>query len=304
MTARSSKRTDSHRGATHAEPDGTGALRRIHALERFGVGDFPPHEVEAKCAVVRALMDPRPRPDAPELSVVVPAHREERYLLATLRSLAEQEYDSCEFVVVCNGETSGSATQRIAEACGFTVVHDPLPGIARARQTGLEAARGRVVVTTDADTLHQKGWLARIAEIMRDPRVRCGAGLLRSLSPRRSARAVQDYIAWTMRIKSAISPRLVTGVSEANSFYLREPALAVGGYDLRVRVGEGLTLFSKMHLAGAPLIFPDRALEIYTSGRRIEREGPARWLRIAMWNTAAQLFGGRGVGEDVYPDVR
>jgi len=177
-------------------------------------------------------------------------------------------------------------------------------GIARARQTGLEAARGRIVVSTDADTLHHTGWLSRIVSAMRDERVRCGAGMLRSLSRRRMVRASQDYIAWTMRVKNSISPRLVTGVSEANSFYFRELALAVGGYDTRVRVGMGMLLFRKMHLAGAPLIFTDEELVIFTSGRRIEREGAARWLGLGMWNTTAQLVGSLGIGKDVYPDVR
>ena len=156
----------------------------IRALEAFGVGAFTPAQVAAKCERVRRLIEARPLAARPHLSVVIPAHREEHYILGTLRSLAEQTYRDFEVIVVCNGEPAGSPTQRIAEACGVRVVNDPAPGISRARQTGLMAARGDIVVSTDADTLHPRGWLSAIAGVMRDERVICGAGLLRSTSSR------------------------------------------------------------------------------------------------------------------------
>ncbi|MEO7921879.1 MAG: glycosyltransferase [Thermoanaerobaculia bacterium] len=279
-------------------------LEYIRALETFGVGAFTSAQVAEKCALVRRLMYARPVASRPRISVVVPAQREERSLLATLRSLAEQTHPSFEVLVVSNGEPAGNRTQAIAEACGARVLYDPTPGIARARQTGLEAARGAIVVSTDADTLHPRGWLATIEGVLRDERIRCGAGLLRALSPRRSVRVAQQFISWTMRAKNALHPRLVTGVSEANSFFRREAALAVGGYDLDVRVGEGIRLFRKFHRAGVPLVFPSDDLVVYTSARRIERQGALRWLATVMGNTALQLVGGKGIDETAYPDVR
>lgn len=277
----------------------------MRELEIFGVGDFSDDEVVAKCEHVAERMLSRPATSLPPyISVVVPAHREKRYILATLRSLAEQTFTDCEVLVVSNGEPHGNPTQRIAEASGVTVLHDEVGGIARARQTGLEAARGEIVVTTDADTVHHEQWLARIAEIMRDGTVACGAGLMRSLSEHAGVRMAQAYIAWTMRMKNAINPRLVTGVSEANSFFRRDLAVAAGGYDCSIRVGEGLALFRRFLVPGAPLIYPDHELVVGTSGRRIAKEGPLRWLRLAMLNTLLQVGGREGIDEKTYPDYR
>lgn len=276
----------------------------IRALEAFGVGAFTPEQVAAKCDAVRRLMQARPGSARPRMSVVIPAHREERYLLGTLRSLAEQTYRDFEVLVVCNGEPAGSPTQQIAEACGVRVVHDTTPGISRARQTGLLAARGDIVVSTGADTLHPRGWLAAIACVMQDARVICGAGLLRSLSTRYAVRTAQRFISWTMRAKNALSPRLVTGVSEANSFFRRAPALATDGYDLTVRVGEGIRFFRQLHRPGVPLVFPSAALVVYTSARRIERQGVLSWLRSIMGNTLLQLLGRTGIDKNAYPDIR
>jgi len=274
---------------------------RMRELERFGVGSFSEEEVADKTAYVNRIMKARSVPEHPFLSVVIPAHCEEKYILATLRSLAEQKYQNCEFIIVSNGERDGNSTQRIAEACGFRVIHDSIGGISRARQTGLEAAKGEIVVTTDADTVHHSGWLERISEIMSDPNIPCGAGLWRSNSPYFSVRLVFAWIAFTHRIKNAIHPKLVTGVSEAASFYRRELALSAGGYDPTVMLSEGLMMFRKLRKPGVPIIFTDEELVVTTSGRRQERQGAIHWFLLGFWNATLQLLGKKGVGQESYP---
>jgi glycosyltransferase involved in cell wall biosynthesis len=279
-------------------------MARIRALEQFGVGQFDAESLAKKCALVRQRMGERHVPHVPAISVIIPAYREQGYILATLRSLAEQRLQNCEFIIVSNGEPRGNPTQRLAAQCGFCVIHDPRRGIARARQTGLAAARGQIIVTTDADTVHHAAWLSEIQRIMNAPEIFCGAGLVRSLSERSSVRAAQRFIGWTMIAKHSIHPRLVTGVSEANSFYRRGPALKAGGYDTGIRVGEGMALFRKIHDGAAPLIFTDPNLVVFSSGRRIEQHGITRWLGTATWNTTLQAFGHKGVDNTRYPDLR
>src|SRR5687767_2676274 len=89
---------------------------RMRELERFGVGEFSDEEITEKTAYIRNLMRRRATPVHPLISVVIPAHNEVKYILATLRSLAEQTYQNCEFVIVSNGEPEGNLTQRMAEA--------------------------------------------------------------------------------------------------------------------------------------------------------------------------------------------
>lgn len=277
---------------------------RMRELENFGVGTFTSDEISTKAAFVRELMDRRQTLEMPHISVIVPAYREEAYILATLRSLAEQTYTHCEFIIVSNGEPGGNPTQTIAEACGFRVVHDAQGGIARARQTGLMLARGKIVVTTDADTVHHQDWLVRIAHIMSDEHVPCGAGLVASLSRHHSVRMAQAFSALTMRVKNAISPALVTGVSEATSFFRKDAAIACGGYDPLVRVGEGIILFNNFRRPNIPIIYADEPLIVGVSGRRQEQQGAVTWFLIGCWNTILQLLGKRGVGYKTYPDVR
>jgi len=278
--------------------------QRIIEIERFGVGEFSAAEITEKCAFVRALMDARPRPENPHISVIVPAYKEERYILATLRSLAELSYAGCEFLIVSNGEPAGNPTQRIAEACGFTVLHDSVGGIARARQTGLEAAHGEIIVMTDADTLQPAGWLEGIIGILRDPRVRCGSGFAYALSRSAVVRGITALMTSSMRLQHAIDPRLLKGIFEANMFFYRADALAAGGFDASLRMGEGITLFKKLRRPRAPFFFVDRSIAVYTSSRRPERQGPVRWFALMVYNGFAQTLGSKGLGPENYPDVR
>jgi glycosyltransferase involved in cell wall biosynthesis len=106
---------------------------------------------------------------SPRMSVVIPAYNEQALLPACLRSLAAQDYQGrYEVIVVDNNSTD--ATAAIACELGATVVFEPHAGVCWARQRGTEQARGEIVISTDADTTFDSGWLSRIdAEFQADP---------------------------------------------------------------------------------------------------------------------------------------
>jgi hypothetical protein len=77
---------------------------------------------------------------------------EEKLLLGALVTITAQTLPGVERIVVDNN--SSDRTRAIAAACGFMVVEEPRQSIARARQAGLEAARGTIYASVDADTLY------------------------------------------------------------------------------------------------------------------------------------------------------
>ena len=94
-------------------------------------------------------------------SVVVPCYNEEVYLPATLASLAAQDFNgSYEVIVVDNNCTD--KTVEIAKKFGVKVVSESNAGVCFARQAGFKAAKGEIVISTDADTVFDHDWLTKI----------------------------------------------------------------------------------------------------------------------------------------------
>ena len=106
-----------------------------------------------------------------ELSVIVPARNEADCLAACLHSLASQSEEAWQLgrdweLLVVDDEST-DATRAIASAVAGVTVLDPAPlpkgwtGKANALWTAAQAARGRWLLFTDADTLHEPGSLRR-----------------------------------------------------------------------------------------------------------------------------------------------
>ena len=100
------------------------------------------------------------------VSVVIPAHDEERPLARTLRALADQGgREVPEVVVVANGCTDGTAD--VARAAGARVIEQAEPSKAAALTTGDQAASHFPRIYLDADIVLAPGTLDALAEALR-----------------------------------------------------------------------------------------------------------------------------------------
>lgn len=97
----------------------------------------------------------------PKFSIVIPAYNESRFIASCLESIRAQKTDATyEIIIADNGSTD--STVKIAESFGARVVREKRKGVCWARQAGLEAAKGEIVISTDADTEFKNTWLASI----------------------------------------------------------------------------------------------------------------------------------------------
>ena len=104
---------------------------------------------------------------AVDISVIIPAHNEEKYIGRCMASVKRSDHyfsGTTEIVVVCNRCTDRTA--QIAKANGAVVLYNEDRCIAKVRNTGIAAAKGRVIVTIDADNLMTKGTLAEISSLL------------------------------------------------------------------------------------------------------------------------------------------
>lgn len=123
----------------------------------------------------------RPRPVAagpirPEVTFVVPAHDEEEVIGEKVDDCLAQEYppERLEVVVVSDGSTDRTEAivrERAARDPRVRLVALPWSGKAVALNEGVLAARGEVLVFTDANALLAPGALARLVKPFADPDV-------------------------------------------------------------------------------------------------------------------------------------
>ena len=92
---------------------------------------------------------------APRFSVIMPAHDAEAFLDAAILAIEHQTFDDWELIVVDDASRDASATiaQRHAAADPRIriISHTQNKGAAAARNTGMDAARGRYIWFVDAD---------------------------------------------------------------------------------------------------------------------------------------------------------
>ncbi len=105
----------------------------------------------------------------PLISVVIPAFDAEHHLSKCLPALRESDYRSFETIIVDDGSKDG--TRALAEAFGATVLSTGgRMGPAYARNLGVGAATGEVILFLDADVCVHQDTLHRIADSFeRDP---------------------------------------------------------------------------------------------------------------------------------------
>lgn len=223
----------------------------------------------AAVAVLRRTAPPEPEalPDTlpaepPFVSVLVAARNEETHLPACLETLLAQDYppDRFEVVVADDGSTDATAAvvARYAAAdarvrlVAVPAADGRLRGKARALHAAVEAARGDVLLVTDADCTPPPGWVRRLSARLRAP----GTGVVCGVTTVRHATLVDRIQAldWLLllTVAAAASAAGVPLTAMGNNMGLRRRAYeAVGGYPaLPFSVTEDYALFRAVHAAG------------------------------------------------------
>jgi glycosyltransferase involved in cell wall biosynthesis len=87
----------------------------------------------------------------PTVSVVIPAYNADRHLADAVDSALRQTFRDVEILIVDDGSTDGTPAVLSAYGERINVLRQANLGVARARNAGTQAARGRYVAFLDAD---------------------------------------------------------------------------------------------------------------------------------------------------------
>lgn len=109
--------------------------------------------------------------DYPTISVIIPAYNAVGTLERACRSVWAQTYPNVELVVVDDGSTDGTAALLDGLALGrerVRVVHQSNGGVCRARNAGLDTAKGALIFFLDADDELLPQGLEQLWDLLRD----------------------------------------------------------------------------------------------------------------------------------------
>lgn len=106
--------------------------------------------------------------ERPLVSVIIPVFNAEKYIKRALSSLVSQTYENIEIICVNDGSTDHSANilERMAESDNrVKVITQVNSGPAKARNTGLDIARGKYISFVDSDDFVDKEMYATLVNI-------------------------------------------------------------------------------------------------------------------------------------------
>ncbi|HWP47161.1 MAG TPA: glycosyltransferase [Candidatus Limnocylindrales bacterium] len=115
-----------------------------------------------------------------DVSIVVPFHNSERYLMECIEGLLSQDYPRERYEIVMVDNNSTDASVRIVKRYPrVRLISEGRRGAYAARNRGVREAKGKIIAFTDSDCVPFKDWLQGIKEAMAHPEVGIVIGSLR-----------------------------------------------------------------------------------------------------------------------------
>lgn len=214
-----------------------------------------------------------------KLSIALPAHNEEAFILGALRSLDAQEFAGDLEIIICLNACTDQTEEIVRDFAStsrwpVSIVREPRKGVGWARQTAFMRAQGEIIASADADAHYPPDWATRIVEsFAQDPdlvqiygpvRLRDFTGVRRWFWPYAHP-VMNDFFTLLGR---GLGWHNVIG----SNFAVRRSAfLAVGGFDTKLKALEDHEITRRLRRLGT--VRYDSKLVVYASARRYNRLG-------------------------------
>ena len=229
---------------------------------------------------------------SPKISVIIPAHNEEKYIEKTLESVKKQNFSEYEVIVVANGCTDNTE-EKVKKYQNKTLRLLSLPkaNVSVARNAGALNAQGELLVFLDADTTLTADALQTISQCFKEKHA-----VATTLALPQEKKIKYQVTQWFKNINHY--SKIYKGCSGV-LICRKKDFHTVGGYNPQLSVKEHRKLTLKLLEGGKYCCIPTYAT---TSMRRFEQWGISKvsWFWITQW--AKDTF--NGVESTVYEKVR
>lgn len=204
--------------------------------------------------------------DAGAVSVIIPAYNASSSIDLCLHAIQVQTCPPTEVIVVDDGSTDNTA--RIAESYGVRVIRQANQGPGSARNHGVEASRGDILLFTDSDCAPVAEWVERMLEGFSDPMIAGVKGTYLTRQQSWIARFVQ--LEYENRYDRMVGKPSIDFVDTYSAGYRREVFETVGGFDEDLRMDQDQELSFRISEAGYRLVFVPKAQVYHIHDERIQ----------------------------------
>jgi glycosyltransferase involved in cell wall biosynthesis len=216
----------------------------------------------------------------PLVSIVIPAFNEETSILNTLSSLADLKTVFRVELIVANNN-SKDKTQGILDACGVKSLLIENQGISYARQGGLDAAKGKIVLNADADSIYPPFWLDyMVAPLLKSKEISCVYGAYSFIPSKGNSRMglLMYEVVSSGFFKLKRINRECVNVMGFNFAFRKDEAIQIGGFKHcldRASTGrcEDGWMALELQKVGKLFFVQNNISKVWTSDRRLMADG-------------------------------
>jgi hypothetical protein len=209
----------------------------------------------------------------PVVSVVIAAWNEEVNIVKCLDSLSKNVTDlTFEIIVVNNNSTD--RTQEVLDKLGVTSYIQPTQGVGPSRELGQQKARGKYILSADADCIYPPRWI----DIMTRPLTKAGNVFVYG---RFSYIGDETHPRWKLflfeKVRDLMSELRHLKRPYLNAYgislgYIKELGLREGHLDKNIRGFDGRLCFDLMKY-GKVVAIRSSSARAWTGTRALERDG-------------------------------
>lgn len=210
-----------------------------------------------------------------KVSVVIPAHNEERYIARCLESINNQLIPNdmqVQTIVVLNRCTD--STEKVARSYGAFVVTDDTKNLSAIKNTGVAHAETEWIITIDADSWMSKGVLSEVYRLAQSPN--CLGGGIRIKPERISPGIAVGY-------GMMLVPAFFLGLSFGMYWFRKSDFDAIGGFDKQRHIAEDVDFLKRLKQHGRKSGRKHKIISaesITTSCRKFDEFGDWHFVRI------------------------
>ncbi len=239
-------------------------------------------------------------------SVVIPAHNEEKYIGKCIKAIkrASKRVGSDKVQIIVSANRCTDKTVKIAKAMGAEVCENAVKCISAVRNDGARLAKGKIIVTIDADSIMTETSLAEIKAMLRSGKYIGGGTIPKFDRMSLGIAASSAYVALNL---IPIMKKHKTALLGGMFWCLRKDFEAIGGFD------ESLVSLEDMDFAIRLKQLGDRKGKKYgflrksriiTSSRKFDKFGD--WYLIKNRELTKAIFTGknRKAADRFYYDVK